>query len=119
MLKPPLKRSAHALPGAPLMLESILLGELAHRTVNDFSAASAAIHVARRDSPPSEYSALLAALAVRLDALGTIQRMLQAPVHGRAMDLSGRLEQLCEAMAVARFADRGIKLRLEIDNIVI
>jgi len=119
MLNTASERSTYAPPAGPLALESILLGELAHRTVNDFSAASAAIHLARRKAEASECSSLLGELVVRLDALGTIQRMLQAPDHGRGMDLTGRLERLCEAMAVARFADKGIELNLQIDDIVI
>ena len=119
MLNTNFERSTAAPSIGPLALESLLLGELAHRTVNDFSAASAAIHIARRNAPASDTSGLLALLAGRLDALGMIQRMLQAPDHGRAMDLTGRLEQLCEAMVVARFAERGIALHLQLDDIVI
>jgi two-component sensor histidine kinase len=119
MLNIAFERSPSVPPAGPLALESLLLGELAHRTVNDFSAASAALHLARRNAQPDECAGLLAGLALRLDALGTIQRMLQAPDHGRAMDLTGRLEQLCEAMAVARFAERGIELHLQVDDIVI
>lgn len=95
-------------------LESCLLGELAHRTVNDLCCASAAVRLADRKDPDAHQ--VLDRLAARLDALGALQQMLQAPAMGDEADLAERMTALCQAMVAARYAELGIELRLHIES---
>jgi two-component sensor histidine kinase len=111
--------TARACPPDPPALESCLLGEFAHRTVNDLSCASAAVRLARRRTCGSEQRDVLDQLAARLDALGRLQRLMQAPEPGRLVDLAEQLQALGQAMAVARYADRNIALRLIVEDMVV
>lgn len=105
-------------PGLPV-LESCLLGEFAHRAVNDFSCASAAVRLARKRGSIEEQLDMLDRLADRLDALGHIQRLMQAPAPGQRIDLADQMQSLCQAMVAARYAEQNIALSLVVDEIEI
>jgi two-component sensor histidine kinase len=107
---------AHGLPRGVSGLEACLLSELAHRTVNDFCCASGAVQLAGRRSLDPMQRQTLDQLARRLDALGKIQRLMQAPAPGSTTDLAQQLAKLCEAMVVARYADQNITLLARVDD---
>ena len=98
------------------ILDHLVIAEYTHRTANDFAAACAAVHLAKRSvDDPSTLETLLV-LADRLDALSGIQRVLQ-PRSEPVVEFDTALSDLCSRIAEARFAQRGIFLQLRTDPI--
>jgi two-component sensor histidine kinase len=108
--------ATHASGRSPI-LESCIVGELTHRTANDFSCALAAIRGARQRSSEMNQDILLDRLTSKLEALAAIQRILQPPVQYQQMELSEQMQALCRAMVVARFAEKSIALRLNVGDV--
>jgi two-component sensor histidine kinase len=93
-----------------------LLDDLTSRTEEDFVDASAAVGVARKLARDPVTIELLSQLGDRLEALAGIQRALILP-RGPMLDLGEGLHDLCGHMADARFAGRGIFMRIRADAI--
>lgn len=100
----------------PVDMMACLLGELTSRTEDDFVSACAAVEVARKLAQDSATVALLGELGERLEALAAIQRALRLP-SVPVIDLGEALRDLCAHMVDARFAYRGIFLRVRMDVI--
>lgn len=98
-------------------MEHMLLGEIAHRSVNDFAAASAAIRGARHRAATLNLDVVLDRVSDRLDALGVIHRVLLPPCSTDRYDLCAKLTELCQAMVASRFSDREIRLTLQMDDV--
>lgn len=90
----------------------MLVSEISHRVVNEYSQAIAGIRLAARNAGSSEAREVLAAAATRLLSFAEAHRALQAPRTDAAVDIALYLEQLCEAVTAAALQERGILLAL-------
>ena len=97
----------HAAPSAA----DLLLAEFIHRSANDFAVASAEINIASRERSLAAVHQRLEITAARLNALASIQRILQPP-RAATVDLGSALCDLCARQAEARFVDREAFIRL-------
>jgi two-component sensor histidine kinase len=89
----------------------LLLAEFIHRSANDFAVACAEIRIASRMPSLSATHERLQRVVARLNALASIQRMLQPP-RVDVIDLGNALCELCQYSAEARFAEQGAFIRL-------
>ncbi|MCX8478022.1 MAG: sensor histidine kinase [Sphingomonas sp.] len=89
----------------------LLLAEFIHRAANDFAIASIEVCNASKLASYAAVQDHLELVGARLQALASIQRLLQppgeAPIH-----LGDRLCELCHYYAEARFAGQGAFVRL-------
>jgi two-component sensor histidine kinase len=106
-------------PAGVPSLETHLLGELADRTANDLCSASTMVRRAGRHAWSPDQHQMLDELASRLDALGAIQRLMQAPTWSGTVDLAQQLAALCQAMVAARYAEQNIALLARVEDVVL
>jgi two-component sensor histidine kinase len=107
-----------SLPSVPT-LETHLLGELADRTANDLCSASTMVRLAGRHAWNPDQHQMLDELASRLDALGALQRLTQAPTWSGTVDLAQQVAALCQAMVAARYAEQNIALLARVEDVVL
>jgi two-component sensor histidine kinase len=114
--------SAKVVPQPPASVPAIetrLLGELAHRTANDLCSASTTVRQVRRHAWGPEQRQILDQLESQLDALGEIQRLMQAPVGEGMVDLGRQVAALCQAMVAARYAEQNISVLARVEDVVL
>ena len=98
---------------APLRADPLLLvEEISHRVINEYTQAIAGIRLAARKVASNEAQMALAAAASRLLSFAEAHRALQAPVLSGNVDLIDTLSRLCATISVARLEERGIRLTL-------
>lgn len=96
----------------------LLLAELIHRSANDLAVACAEVHIASKSATLAEARDRLATVAARLQALASIQCLLQRP-RTATIDLGKQLCELCNLQAEARFADQGAFIHLRSCDIML
>ena len=96
----------------------LLLEELNHRVINEFTEAISTLSLAQRASD-SETQAALRSAAARLQAHAEAHRALMPPLKGGRVNLAQYLSSLCAALASASLADRGVQLTLRIDDMTV
>lgn len=94
----------------------LLVEEISHRVVNEYTAAIAAIglEVARTTEPRAR--AALIRIQAHLRALADAHRALQAPVGPVEADLAEYLDRLCAALSAAMPRPRPIRMVREGDS---
>jgi hypothetical protein len=97
----------------------ILVEEISHRVVNEYSQAIAGIRLAARDVASSEAQAVLATAATRLLSFAEAHRALQAPRSGETINLADYLHRLCGAMTASFLQERGVRLSLSTDAVAL
>jgi two-component sensor histidine kinase len=97
----------------------VLVAEISHRVVNEYSQAIAGIRIAARNTASSEAREILATAVTRLHSFAEAHRALQAPRSGESLDLADYLQRLCEAVTAASLQERGIRLTLIADRAVL
>ena len=97
----------------------VLVAEISHRVVNEYSQAIAGIRVAARNIASSEAREILTTAVTRLHRFAEAHRALQAPRSGKTLDLADYLQRLCEAVTAASLQERGIRLTLIADRAVL
>jgi len=107
-----------ATPMRGVLAHHLLLNEFIHRSANDFAVACAEVHVAARDVVAPAAHDRLAIVVERLQALASIQRLLQ-PRSEPVIDLGNALCELCHYHAQARFAEQGVFVCLRASDVLI
>src|ERR1700761_9377806 len=90
----------------------ILVQELNHRVMNEYTAAIASLSLAAAEMASSEGRAVLARAQTRLHAFANVHRALQPPTCSAEVDLGAYLERVCSAMAKASLAQHRLSLSL-------
>jgi two-component sensor histidine kinase len=109
---------AQAFCPAPLRLEPlILVQEISHRVVNEYTQAIAGIRLAAAGVASPEGRLALVAAATQLHVYAEAHRALQAPAFGGGADLGLYLQTLCSAITAASLQERGIRLTLAADTV--
>ena len=97
----------------------LLVEEISHRVLNEYTQAIAGIRLAARHVESDEAQAVLADAATRLLSFAEAHRALQAPVSTGKVDLAVTLDRLCATMSVARLQERGIRLTLSVASVML
>ncbi len=93
----------------------LLLAELNHRVHNELQVALSALRLARREAASAGSARFIEEAAVRLEAVGRVQQVLdRRRGHG---SMAERLEALCQATALAKAAPRSVLLTLKLDDV--
>jgi two-component sensor histidine kinase len=90
----------------------ILVEEITHRVLNEYTHAIATLSLAAADTADHKARLALKALAGRMRAYADVHRALCAPAAGGMSDLGQYLQTLCVAMASGSLRDRGVHLTL-------
>jgi two-component sensor histidine kinase len=90
----------------------ILVEEITHRVVNEYTQAIACIRLAAARAASHEARTALAGAANRLLRFAEAHRALQAPPAVGTTDLGAYLERLCAAISTASLGDSRITLTL-------
>lgn len=94
----------------------ILVQEISHRVVNEYTHAIACIRLAAARLVSAEAQEILTEAATTLRNFADAHRALQLPSAGD-IDLGEYLARLCAATTAAGLSERGIRLRLSCDTI--
>jgi two-component sensor histidine kinase len=94
--------------GAPLML----VGEISHRVLNEYTQAIATLAIARAETTDLTARRALAAAERRLRAHAAVHRALRPPPAAQPYDLGTYLAEVCSALSCASLRDRGVHLTL-------
>jgi two-component sensor histidine kinase len=95
----------------------VLVSEISHRVVNEYTQAIACIRLAAADAASAEARAVLTQAATKLRYFADAHRALQLPRSAEAVDLGEYLTRLCAASMAAGLQDRGVRLNLSCDTI--
>ena len=93
---------------APLML----VGEISHRVLNEYTHAIATLAIARAETTDLTARSALAAAERRLLAHAAVHRALRPPLASQHYDLGTYLAEVCSALSCATLRDRGVRLTL-------
>jgi two-component sensor histidine kinase len=93
---------------APLML----VGEISHRVLNEYTHAIATLGIARAETTDLTARSALAAAERRLLAHAAVHRALRPPRSSRRYDLGAYLTEVCRALSRASLQERGVRLTL-------
>lgn len=99
-------------PNRPLADPLVLVQEINHRVVNEYSSAIAGIQLAAKYVTSSRARNALAGAAERLSNCAAAHRALQAPVWVQHAELADYLQTLCSALTAARLEEQGVRLTL-------
>ena len=94
--------------GAPLML----VGEISHRVLNEYTHAIMTLAIARTETTDLTARSALAAAEHRLLASAAVHRALRPPPAGQPCELGNYLAEVCSALSCANLRDRGVRLTL-------
>lgn len=104
-------------PAGPL-IEQIVLAESLHRNANDMQIVQGHLHRAKRAAP--EAACHIDAAIAHVGRIADVQRLLIPPLsHGVEVDLKATLEKVCLAMSRATLEDRGIDIKVAVDECAI
>jgi two-component sensor histidine kinase len=95
----------------------ILVEEISHRVVNEYTQAIAGIRLAAAGIASQEAREALTEAATKLRCFAEAHRALQLPRTSDDVDLGGYLSRLCAASMAAGLQERGVRLRLSCDAI--
>jgi len=90
----------------------ILVEEISHRVVNEYTQAIACIRLAAAGVASVEAREALTEAATKLRNFADAHRALQAPRSADSVDLGEYLARLCAANMAAGLQDRGVRLNL-------
>ena len=95
----------------------ILVEEISHRVVNEYTQAIGCLRLAAAGMASEEARAVLIGAAAQLRNFAEAHRALQRPVSDEAVDVGEHLARLCAASMAAGLQDRGVRLSLSCDAI--
>jgi two-component sensor histidine kinase len=95
----------------------VLVSEISHRVVNEYTEAIASIRLAAARLASAEARQILSEAAIILCNFADAHRALQLPRAASAVDLGDYLARLCAATMAAGLNQRGVRLRLSCDAI--
>jgi two-component sensor histidine kinase len=95
----------------------ILVEEISHRVVNEYTEAIACIRLAAADVSSAEARRILTDAATKLLHFADAHRALQLPRSEPSVDVGAYLARLCAASLAAGLRDRGIWLNLSCDSV--
>jgi two-component sensor histidine kinase len=96
----------------------LLVQEITHRVVNEYTQAIATLVLAAAEAPCPDARSALKRAALRLQAFAEAHRVLQPLPSTGEMGLGDYLERVCEALVAASLNERGVRLRLVCEEIV-
>jgi two-component sensor histidine kinase len=97
----------------------ILVEEITHRVVNEYTQAISAIVMAGAAATNAEAKTVLVDAARRLRAHARAHQALQPPASDGMVDAGDYLERLCGTLSLASLDDRGIRLLLRRDRLML
>ena len=97
----------------------LLVQEISHRVMNEYSQAIAGIRLAARAVASDEARAAFATAATRLLSYAEAHRALQAPTSTGSADLADYLGRLCSTMTASRLQERGVRLTLSAESVTL
>ena len=97
----------------------LIVEEFSHRVVNEYAGAIAALNFEAVQLADANARAVLHRTTQRLHAAAEAHRVLQAPFAADDMSLGDYLDRVCAALAEANLRDRGVKLILVEDEVVL
>jgi two-component sensor histidine kinase len=92
--------------------EQVLLHELDHRIVNEFTSVISAVSLAARATNSDEAKGALSAVARLLNHYADVHRALQMPTEGTLVDAAAYLRELCLSISRSKLESREIRLVL-------
>lgn len=95
----------------------ILVEEISHRVVNEYTQAIAGIRLAAAGVASAEARQVLTEAAAKLRCFAEAHRALQAPRSVNSVDLGDYLARLCSASLAAGLKDRGVRLNLVCETV--
>jgi two-component sensor histidine kinase len=95
----------------------ILVEEISHRVVNEYTHAIACIRLAAAGISSGDALEALTQAATKLRCFADAHRALQAPRPAEAVELGEYLARLCAANMAAGLEDRGVRLKLFCETI--
>jgi two-component sensor histidine kinase len=113
MSQPQSSTAGSAIRAVPM----ILVEEISHRVVNEYTQAICSIHLAASSLASAEAREALTEAATKLRCFADAHRALQLPRSAEAVDLSQYLARLCAASMAAGLQERGVRLSLSCDAI--
>ncbi len=97
----------------------LLVAEISHRVVNEYSLAIAMLRLAAAEQTSLDASMALTRAAEHLRDHAELHRALQAPSHPCPSDLSAHLEKLCAALTKAALNQRDVSLTLITESVLL
>ena len=97
----------------------LLVEEITHRVANEYAIAIASIGMETARIVDPDARAALRRVAAKLGAFAEAHRALQSPGCNGEMNLGDHLDRLCAAISDAALRERGVKLILLEDEIVL
>lgn len=95
----------------------VLVSEISHRVVNEYTQAIASIRLAAARLASDEGRKILTDAAITLRNFAAAHQALQLPRQAQAVNLGDYLARLCAASIAAGLQDRGVALKLSCDAI--
>lgn len=103
----------------PDLTSLLLIEELNHRVINQYTQAVALIRGVRTRIDSREARTALDSIAERLCDHAVVHRVLQLPSETEPLDLADYLERVCSALTMASLRERGILLSLSAESIAL
>jgi two-component sensor histidine kinase len=104
---------------ATVVAPLLLVEEINHRVANEYAIAIASIGLEAARIVDAEARAALRRVAAKLGAFAEAHRALESPSSNGEMSLGDHLDRLCAAISDAALRDRGVKLILLEDEILL
>lgn len=95
----------------------ILVEEISHRVINEFTQAVATIALAAAEASDPAARQVLVQTAAQLRAHAEAHRVLRAPMFGQRYDVGEYLSGVCSSIIKASLADTQIELTLVVGDI--
>jgi two-component sensor histidine kinase len=111
----PMSAREASLEASPLML----VGEISHRVLNEYTQAIATLAIARAETTDFAARSALAAAERRLLAHAAVHRALRPPPAGQPCDLGNYLAEVCGALSCASLRDHGVHLTLIPEDVLL
>lgn len=96
----------------------LMIEELSHRALNDYTCTISMLHLAADKTGDSSVRTALIDVAQSMHERAQTFRALQAPAQGQGpLDLADYLETVCKVLSTSRLASAGIRLTLLRENV--
>jgi two-component sensor histidine kinase len=95
----------------------LLLREMAHRTKNNLAMVCSLLRIQARASDSEQTQGSLLAAAGRVQVMADVNDFLRESRHGRMVDMSAYLDELCQKLADALRGTQPVAIRVEAENI--
>src|SRR5262249_12372379 len=90
--------------------ERLLIHELTHRIINEFTSVATMMSLAAARSPNIEARAALEPVMSRLDSYIRVHRPLQLPPPEQRLEATAHRRELCRSMSDSRLAQKRVQL---------